>query len=164
MRCKHVRRRGMPARCRLPGALAALQGSLYRARADTASEEGLEVPRRTLYLAPRRRASAMEAAMRRRLPSKSMAHWSKLHVASTATRCWATMLLNGLGLGLCSGRRDGVWRALGVVGLLSVLYTIRSYMHVHPIGAIELNLAGSRRSMHGRTLRPAGAPAILHLL
>ena len=30
--------------------------------------------------------------MRRRLPSKSIAHWSRLQVASTATRCCPTMM------------------------------------------------------------------------
>lgn len=42
--------------------------------------------RRTRYAAPAARARAMDSAMRARLPSKSSAHWLRLHVASVATR------------------------------------------------------------------------------
>jgi hypothetical protein len=37
-------------------------------------------------VAPAARARAMDSAMRARLPSKSSAHWLRLHVASVATR------------------------------------------------------------------------------
>jgi hypothetical protein len=40
----------------------------------------------TLYFAPARFASSIDNRMRARLPSKSMAHWLRLHVATVASR------------------------------------------------------------------------------
>jgi hypothetical protein len=54
----------------------------------------------TLYVAPAWRAAVMLSLMRLRLPSKSIAHWFRLHVASVANR---RRMMAGL---RCSWRLD----------------------------------------------------------